>query len=721
MRRQRSILPLHAAYRTNFEAPLRCIPLALRPLWKLLMYGIPPLLALSQGPVSAAAGQVAAEYQSQGDYLGAVKSFGDVTLTYGRDRFGPKRTPIFVDGLSVLDYSPSPWRFKAAYAADNGFPVNNIPASFGNNQQLQVTLRELTKVTGLSKYGTAARTAATYALRNLQHPNGMLYWGHFATYDALNDVVIGHVPPNAPGVPLRYMHVLAPDYSYLYRINPQVIVNDISQMFRAGIVDWSQLTFTRILSFRVAGIDAWERSAEINTNQMVPFPTNVLMDHWQYAAPYVHGGLSYYKLTGDERGWKTVRQIIERYIDMRNPDTKLGPELYAYRPNTPDVERLTITNIDRYKYFPAFLLKGAELYGVNTEKGRELLDLGIEELVAYATYMHVPGTARFRVADLSGKREGDPQDEPPGVLWNLALGYRLSRNDVLWQAARDIIKGFGLGDIGTVGGQDIQVSTVSFQLRPIENIDHPMIRARGRDVDMNAFVVHALVELYGATKRPEYLNMAENAADSILRELYDNGLFVRQRNGLYGQLAHMAPLALIHLEAARQGKKLAVESVFPRYPHLRIPCGFAECTTGDKYWDGEVVFCRDKVTGSCSISQTLQFSAETFQVNEADVNAIVTVSRSGGASGAASLNYSTDVGGTATDGADYTATSGTLTWAEGDAAAKTFSVPIIDDSDVEGDETVDLALSNATGAAILGRPRIAVLTVTDDDQIPSAP
>jgi hypothetical protein len=77
------------------------------------------------------------------------------------------------------------------------------------------------------------------------------------------------------------------------------------------------------------------------------------------------------------------------------------------------------------------------------------------------------------------------------------------------------------------------------------------------------------------------------------------------------------------------------------------------------------------------------------------------------------VDYATSDG-TATSGVDYTTTSGTLNWADGDSASKTFNIPIIDDSDIEGSETVNLSLSNPTGGAILGT-NAAVLTIADND------
>lgn len=83
------------------------------------------------------------------------------------------------------------------------------------------------------------------------------------------------------------------------------------------------------------------------------------------------------------------------------------------------------------------------------------------------------------------------------------------------------------------------------------------------------------------------------------------------------------------------------------------------------------------------------------------------------------MSYATS-NGTATAGSDYTAMSGTLSWADGDTSNKTFYIPLLDDSSYEGDETVNLTLSNPTGLAILGSPSSAVLTITEND-IPPDP
>ena len=75
-------------------------------------------------------------------------------------------------------------------------------------------------------------------------------------------------------------------------------------------------------------------------------------------------------------------------------------------------------------------------------------------------------------------------------------------------------------------------------------------------------------------------------------------------------------------------------------------------------------------------------------------------------------------GGTATAGADYQAASGTLTWAAGDTAAKSFAIPTLTDALVEGNETVQLTLSAPTGGASLSTA-VATLTIIDANLPPT--
>ena len=85
-------------------------------------------------------------------------------------------------------------------------------------------------------------------------------------------------------------------------------------------------------------------------------------------------------------------------------------------------------------------------------------------------------------------------------------------------------------------------------------------------------------------------------------------------------------------------------------------------------------------------------------------------------SGTVRVDYAT-ADGTATAGSDYTATSGTLTFAAGETE-KTVSVAVLDDAHDEGSETLTLTLSTAAGAYLADGTAIG--TITNSDPMPEA-
>lgn len=96
--------------------------------------------------------------------------------------------------------------------------------------------------------------------------------------------------------------------------------------------------------------------------------------------------------------------------------------------------------------------------------------------------------------------------------------------------------------------------------------------------------------------------------------------------------------------------------------------------------------------------------------------AAVKVLRNGGSSGSASVDYGTS-NQTAIAGNDYTAKSGTLSFADGETQ-KTISIETINDAVYERTEQLLVTLSNATaGATIAGG--VAAVLITDDDNPPT--
>ncbi|MCY7388370.1 MAG: Ig-like domain repeat protein, partial [Burkholderiales bacterium] len=111
------------------------------------------------------------------------------------------------------------------------------------------------------------------------------------------------------------------------------------------------------------------------------------------------------------------------------------------------------------------------------------------------------------------------------------------------------------------------------------------------------------------------------------------------------------------------------------------------------------------------------FSASTYSVAEGGGSVQLTVERHVGFTGPISVNYAT-ANGTATAGADFTTTSGTLNWATNDATTRTIIVPILQDALLEGKETFTVTLSTPGGVsigALNGTTTTATVTIIDDE------
>jgi hypothetical protein len=106
---------------------------------------------------------------------------------------------------------------------------------------------------------------------------------------------------------------------------------------------------------------------------------------------------------------------------------------------------------------------------------------------------------------------------------------------------------------------------------------------------------------------------------------------------------------------------------------------------------------------------SFQFSSSVYTVSQDAGTMSITVTRANGKTGAASVSYATSDG-TAANGVNYTATSGTLNFANNETS-KTFSVPILNSPVSGSGKTLNLTLSNPTSGATVGTPGTAVLTI----------
>ena len=106
------------------------------------------------------------------------------------------------------------------------------------------------------------------------------------------------------------------------------------------------------------------------------------------------------------------------------------------------------------------------------------------------------------------------------------------------------------------------------------------------------------------------------------------------------------------------------------------------------------------------------FSNSEYSIAETNTDAIITLIRKGLTSATGTVDFATITGGTASNGVDYTATNGTVTFLPGDIS-NTFRIAILGDTNVDMDETVKLVLRNPSAGLTLGNPSDAVLTILD--------
>jgi hypothetical protein len=109
---------------------------------------------------------------------------------------------------------------------------------------------------------------------------------------------------------------------------------------------------------------------------------------------------------------------------------------------------------------------------------------------------------------------------------------------------------------------------------------------------------------------------------------------------------------------------------------------------------------------------TVQFATAAAAVAEGGGSIDVVVTRTDGSTGPFSVTVT--VGGTAAPGDDFTAPAATVTFADGETS-RTVTIPILDDTLAEGDETIVLTLSDPTNGAVLGANAQTTLTILDDD------
>jgi Calx-beta domain-containing protein len=117
---------------------------------------------------------------------------------------------------------------------------------------------------------------------------------------------------------------------------------------------------------------------------------------------------------------------------------------------------------------------------------------------------------------------------------------------------------------------------------------------------------------------------------------------------------------------------------------------------------------------------SVRFSSATYNVSESSAGVLVTVVRGGSTGGTVKVNVRTTDTGTAQGdagpcaaGVDFTTSNPLVTFNPGETS-KNVTIPLCRDTEVDGLETIGLALDNVLGAT-LGTPNTAAIQIAEDD------
>lgn len=506
-----------------------------------------------------------AQDQEPSAYLEAVQTFADNVLEHGRDRYGEVHSPLFADGIDVETKEPMRWRSEG-----NTWVISN----FGTQQNLLRILVGLSEITGDTRYRMAAEEATRYMFQHYTDSQGLLYWGghQFVDLETLE---------NRPKERPHELKTNFPFYKFLWEVDPDATRQLLRAIWNAHVREWEVLVFNRHGAYN----KEMERLWDYEFRQLEPFFERIGLTFINAGTDMIHAAMALYFLEEEEGAREWGLRLYEQYVRARHPETGLGVYQYSQPlqreepPKEGPLEGLQTwgTYGDRAKnqfgqVYGEIAMEGNVLFGsrVNTIYGRsavmllhlseqlgdtptgkKMLKWTLDGLRAVSKHAYVPEEDHFRPmwtdgTDLTGDvyprtgyygkkgTEFKPYTTKGAMLISFAKGARLSDGDPqIWNAIRHMIIGRDLGDPGS---SPDEVPSLNLQTD-----------------ESSGDVLVAVLELHRMTGQQEYLTLAERIGDNILKKRFHNGYFQRSKDHIYSRFDDPEPLALLMLEAVRQG------------------------------------------------------------------------------------------------------------------------------------------------------------------------
>ncbi|HQE45249.1 MAG TPA: hypothetical protein PLM77_18845, partial [Phycisphaerae bacterium] len=501
--------------------------------------------------------------QPADSYLPVLRTFADNVLQHGRDVYGPKHTPLLIDGLNIDTREPATWVLPDDCAATWKMPKRSIMCNVASQQNLFRVLDGFSALTGHPRYRQAALEATRYALEHLQYRDGLLFWGGHVFVDLNSDQIVGESHKDwTTGTPrpafwetgvLHELKFHYPHYELMWEANREATARFVRGFWAAHVQNWANLDMNRHGIYGQTVKPTWD---EPYTGRPVPFSGQGL-SFISTGTDLMLAAACLTEFTGDPRPLEWAHRLAERYEQIRHPETGLAAEVYNYYRNErllaqfgPEFgQRLTETTIasiygGRYGPGTICLLKLGEQLG---DRGNAFRQLAIRDLLAFARHTYDAKDNSFRMLLIDGTPLSPADVKRPGPLhpdllrprhanfrhfWAYSLAATMTGDPLLWETARSMGRALRLGDIGSNPGTEPAVDMTTTAADP--------------------YLVFALLDLHRNTKQAAYLRLAGRIGDNLVAREFHKGFFVNSPEMRFAKFDSITPLALLHLENARR-------------------------------------------------------------------------------------------------------------------------------------------------------------------------
>lgn len=404
--------------------------------------------------------------------------------------------------------------------------------------------------------------------RSVDPASGLFYWGGHTSYDLLAD---------EPIVGNHEMKCVYPHYGYLHHVRPDITTRFIEACWHAHIWDWQTLLFNRHGLY-----ESWEQKWQQDFNGgPLPIVENTALSFINTGSDLILSGVMHHVFTGNEHALNAALNLLSRYDQVRHPETMLGAYQFNHRDpcrvrasfkppydTREDVNETTVVTdgVIKTRYGRAAVCFANALEAVGESAGAPLRDFIVKDLTALADHSYNEDEHAFIPCINDGTPLGpDHSNEgvgycPPSKLRKVhanglmflayARAYRLTKVDRFLDVARSLAGGMGWHSLEEPLRADGPASPAD---------PHGWVNTGQND----AAALFGLLDLHDATGEAAMLDGASSLAD-VVRERYTvEDLLVSDEPKGETNIDSALPLALLHLEGARQGSRHALPAFFP--------------------------------------------------------------------------------------------------------------------------------------------------------------